>query len=1311
MSNETKGLRRAFGAVSTGALVAGIGAVTAVVAEGSAEIAENQKIMAQSAAVVKSTGGAANVTTREIDRLATAIHRKTGIDDASIARGENMLLTFTNVRNEVGKGPKIFTEATKTLVDMSVALDQDASKGAIQLGKALNDPVRGVTALTKVGVTFTEGQRKTIASLVKTGQTAKAQQIILAELNKEFGGSAEAYGKTMPARIARTREAFATVSAEIVERLMPAAENAVDGIEDAIDAIEKWANSAEGQQQIDALAGGFQTLTSFVGQAGGALVKTTGFLIDHRNVVVPAAAGVAALYTAHRAYTIVDSATTAIRAATIATNGYQAAMARQAAAQTAVSLASRSQATASVATTGALNIAGQAAGLYGSKLSLAATNSAAAAGAITNTATRTTAAAGAFGKAGGKLAGIGGAALGLVSPAGIAVAAVGGIVAGVVALEAAEKRERAQVKATADAWRAKARAVQSSADTARLVSDANLGVKESNLLVERSTLNYNAAVEASGRRSLAAREALVQLQRAKQSQRDATERETAAEKKSNEERTKGVANAKTAAEGLNRLAELRKKQIDAYTAGGSKDIRLQAAFSGDFNRRYGDELKQLTAQEKDFTAEIGRVRKNGYGAIVQEGNKYVAKTGSQAAAAATQEIRLRRMTNDYNVKSMAGIAARVRPSVAAANREVAKVGNVKLNRDQILARLSAPFRGLGGSISALVGKITVGIDAAINWGKGLFGDAFDAGGLPPGVSASLGPFAAIGQKLGLSIPGGGGKRAAGTRTASGGISDHSSGHAIDLAGPKSGMRKMAEIARRMPRVKQVIYSPLGMSNGGSGWGAIGNAKVEKMHYSHVHVAAYQRGGVAQGAMGAGIVRGTGMGDTVPALLEPGEVVVNRRAVAAFGGPDAFHGATNLAVPRFQAGAVVRAKKGKIIVTAAKPTKVTAPKKLVADRVAVNAAAVQRATVAADPNLQLAAAQKSLAAATRDEALNDQRIAAQRKLVAAATLSKADRAKLGKTKDGKKKIEAADALAAKRREALGKMLEADKTLNERQAELGDSVVDLKGQIKEEAEQRAKDEEDRRVALAESSTAERTANNNMAKAVAARTDTLDDDVLVAREDQAIAAEKRRVVEAEIAAGGLSVEAYQALVAQRNDSIMAEAEAAAAVRDLTQRQRVQAAENATGMRSAELDVKKALAEASETITDDVDTAREELGLAREKRAIIERELDAGDLDPSSRLELLQQRAAAIRAETQVAANLKELEKTTANGGLTNEMMQQLVASNDAFLAALGDALRNERSNVTINPTFTSPVPGANSFLESVRYQLTQSGAGGGI
>jgi len=193
VGNEVKGLHTHMkGLITLGAgLLAGGGLLT-FFKDSVSEGVESQKVGAQTNAVIKSTGGAANVTAKQFGDLATKISLKTGIDDEQIQSSENMLATFTNVRNELGKGNDIFSQATQTVTDMSVALGVDGKNASVMLGKALNDPVAGVGALSRVGVTFTEQQKKQIATMVKSGDTLGAQKVILGELSKEFGGSAAA---------------------------------------------------------------------------------------------------------------------------------------------------------------------------------------------------------------------------------------------------------------------------------------------------------------------------------------------------------------------------------------------------------------------------------------------------------------------------------------------------------------------------------------------------------------------------------------------------------------------------------------------------------------------------------------------------------------------------------------------------------------------------------------------------------------------------------------------------------------------------------------------------------------------------------------------------------------------------------------------------------------------------------------------------------------------------------------------------------------------------------------------------------------
>lgn len=164
---------------------------------------ESAKVSAITEQRLKSTGGAANITATQVGNLATAISNKTGADDEAIQSGENLLLTFTNVRNEAGKGNDIFNQATQAATDMAAAMNGGTVDAAglktanIQLGKALNDPIKGISALQKVGVSFTGAQKKQIETMVKSGDTMGAQKVILGELKKEFGGTAAASATPM----------------------------------------------------------------------------------------------------------------------------------------------------------------------------------------------------------------------------------------------------------------------------------------------------------------------------------------------------------------------------------------------------------------------------------------------------------------------------------------------------------------------------------------------------------------------------------------------------------------------------------------------------------------------------------------------------------------------------------------------------------------------------------------------------------------------------------------------------------------------------------------------------------------------------------------------------------------------------------------------------------------------------------------------------------------------------------------------------------------------------------------------------------
>lgn len=193
---------------------------------------ESARVSALTASAIRSTGGAAKVTADQVGALSLAIATKTGVDDEAIQSASNLLLTFTNVRNEVGKGNDVFNQATQAAVDMGAVLGGDPSSNAIMLGKALNDPTKGLTALTRAGVSFSAGQATQVKAMQASGDTLGAQKLILGELKKEFGGAAEASGTA--------GEKFAVAFGNLQEGIGAALLPAIDAVTSKLTDFTNW---------------------------------------------------------------------------------------------------------------------------------------------------------------------------------------------------------------------------------------------------------------------------------------------------------------------------------------------------------------------------------------------------------------------------------------------------------------------------------------------------------------------------------------------------------------------------------------------------------------------------------------------------------------------------------------------------------------------------------------------------------------------------------------------------------------------------------------------------------------------------------------------------------------------------------------------------------------------------------------------------------------------------------------------------------------------------------------------------------------
>lgn len=200
--------------------------------------AEEAKASARSTAeAIRSTGNAAQVSAKQQADLVDQLSQLAGLDDEIVNGGANMLRTFTSI-----KGVDIFGGALASSLDLAAKFGS-VDAAAVRVGKALNDPIAGLTSLNKAGIQFSATQKQVIRDFVEAGDKASAQRIILKELETQFGGQAEAAATSsgkIKVALGNTAESIGTV-------LLPALDAAATGVgfvADAFNTLPKGAQAA-----------------------------------------------------------------------------------------------------------------------------------------------------------------------------------------------------------------------------------------------------------------------------------------------------------------------------------------------------------------------------------------------------------------------------------------------------------------------------------------------------------------------------------------------------------------------------------------------------------------------------------------------------------------------------------------------------------------------------------------------------------------------------------------------------------------------------------------------------------------------------------------------------------------------------------------------------------------------------------------------------------------------------------------------------------------------------------------------------------
>jgi hypothetical protein len=193
-----KSMGIAFGVAFAGIAVAAAKTASAVIRN----TIEQERVTAQLEATLRSTGNYTPELSKSLQDYASQLQSVTTYGDEAIVASQALMLTFRQISGEV------FPRAQMAVLDVATAMGTDLKSAAIQVGKALNDPTTGMSALSRSGITFTEVQKDLVKSFVETNQLAKAQDVILTELEAQFAGSAKAAKNTLGGAITSLQNSF-----------------------------------------------------------------------------------------------------------------------------------------------------------------------------------------------------------------------------------------------------------------------------------------------------------------------------------------------------------------------------------------------------------------------------------------------------------------------------------------------------------------------------------------------------------------------------------------------------------------------------------------------------------------------------------------------------------------------------------------------------------------------------------------------------------------------------------------------------------------------------------------------------------------------------------------------------------------------------------------------------------------------------------------------------------------------------------------------------------------------------------------------
>lgn len=264
VKGQFAGLQKAFAGLAAAGVFT---AFSAGIGQAVGRIEEMRKLSAQLDKALANTGNTAKTSASEVASFADELERSTGRAAEEVMAVSTNLATF-------GFSRDVFFDAIKLADDMAAAWGGDLKQNVEGLARALADPEQGLAMLTKRGITFTDEQKRMIASFIEANDMISAQGVVLDALNEQVQG----------------------VAASGFSGLTKATANAWKGVEDFFEAIASGMQVNLGLEMgLIAVAEALRMVTDNLGVIGRAVAVAGAALITAMGPAVWSAISAAAV--------------------------------------------------------------------------------------------------------------------------------------------------------------------------------------------------------------------------------------------------------------------------------------------------------------------------------------------------------------------------------------------------------------------------------------------------------------------------------------------------------------------------------------------------------------------------------------------------------------------------------------------------------------------------------------------------------------------------------------------------------------------------------------------------------------------------------------------------------------------------------------------------------------------------------------------------------------------------------------------------------------------------------------------------------